>query len=69
MTKKEYRRYEGKYRRQRRIDARVRLHKASACALCDELEKREGVTWRVVEPYEKHTVTVEGPAILYTVID
>jgi len=69
MTKKENRRYDRKYRRQERINKKVRLWKVSTCALCNELEKREGVVWRIVDPYEEHTVTVEGPVVLYIVID
>ena len=69
MTKKEKRRYERRYRRQCRIDDRVRLWKVSTCALCNELRGREGVEWRMVDPYDEYTKTVEGPAVLYTVTD
>lgn len=38
-------------------------------ALVEELRQREGVDAKTANPYEDLTVTVNGPAILLTVID
>lgn len=39
------------------------------CKLVEELKSREGVDTKIAEPYEDVTITVNGPAILLTVID
>ena len=45
------------------------IHKISTCELVKELETREGVQTTWLEPYQNETFTVEGPAIIFTVID
>jgi len=39
------------------------------CELVKELKTREGVEFKIIEPYEESSVTQEGPAIILTVID
>lgn len=45
------------------------MSKIYTCELVKELEKREGVDYVIVEPYEEKTIKVEGPAIVLIVID
>lgn len=45
------------------------LSQADTCELVEELKKREGVETRYAEPYEDITVEVNGPAIVFIVID
>ena len=37
--------------------------------LVEEISSKEGVNYVFVEPYKKHTVTVEGPCIILIVED
>lgn len=39
------------------------------CELVEELKMREGVETHVAEPYEDVSVRVNGPAIVFVVID
>lgn len=39
------------------------------CDIVKELEKREGVDYVIVDPYEVKKIEVEGPAIVLIVID
>lgn len=39
------------------------------CDLVEELKRREGVKTEYAEPYHDKTVTVNGPAVILTVID
>jgi len=41
----------------------------STAALVAELQKREAVDCTMVPPYEDYTITINGPAILLTVLD
>lgn len=41
----------------------------STCELVEELSKREGVKKTIAEPYVDVTVTVNGPAIVFVIID
>ncbi|HWQ98895.1 MAG TPA: BC1881 family protein [Clostridia bacterium] len=45
------------------------LSTAKTCELVAELEKREGVTAKYVEPYVDESVSVNGPAVILVVID
>lgn len=54
---------------EQRDDPRPGLSKYRTCELCEELEKREGVETRTVNPYEDQAITVNGPAIVFVVID
>ncbi len=45
------------------------IHKVSTRELVRELETREGVQATWLEPYQKETLTIEGPAIILTIID
>lgn len=45
------------------------IHKVSTRELVKELETREGVQTIWLEPYQKETLTVEGSAIILTIID
>jgi hypothetical protein len=38
-------------------------------ALVEELKKREGVETQIAEPYQDLSVSVNGPAIVLTIID
>lgn len=42
---------------------------AKTCELVSELKLREGVKTIVVDPYEKEKMLVEGPAIVFIVVD
>lgn len=48
---------------------RVDLSKIPTCDLVEELKKREGIETTIAEPYEDVTVSVNGPAIVFVVID
>ena len=39
------------------------------CELVDQLAVREGVTEHIVDPYEKGSIDVSGPARVLVVID
>ena len=45
------------------------LSKIPTCVLVEELKMREGVETTIAEPYEDVTVSVNGPAIVFVVID
>ncbi len=45
------------------------LKSVKTCDLVSELKTREGVEVTIAEPYQDKTVTVNGPAIILTVID
>jgi len=45
------------------------LEKVSTKALVEELQKREGVATTIAEPYKATTVSINGPAIVLTIID
>ena len=45
------------------------LEKVSTKALVEELQKREGVATTIAEPYKDATVSINGPAIVLTIID
>lgn len=45
------------------------LSNIPTCELVWELERREGVSTCVVDPYEDKTVSANGPAIILTIID
>ena len=45
------------------------LSDVSTKELVAELSKREGVSVEIAEPYQDKTVTVNGSAIILTVID
>lgn len=47
----------------------LNLEKISTKTLVEELQKREGVTTTIAEPYKDAKVSVNGPAIVLTVID
>ena len=45
------------------------LKEIKTCDLVDELAKREGVEKITAEPYQKRTVSAEGPAIIFIITD
>lgn len=45
------------------------LDKIPTCALVAELKTREGVEITIAEPYQDVYITVNGPAVVLTVID
>jgi len=45
------------------------LKDIDTCDLVEELKHREGVKTEYAEPYQDKTVTVNGPAVILTVID
>lgn len=45
------------------------LENYKTCELVEELKMREGVKTHVAEPYEDVSVRVNGPAIVFVVID
>ena len=47
----------------------VDLSKIPTCDLVEELKKRDGIETTIAEPYEDVTVSVNGPAIVFVVID
>lgn len=47
----------------------MNLTEAKTCELVEELKTREGVEMHIAEPYEDLTVHVNGPAIVFVVID
>ena len=50
-------------------DNKTVLKNHHTCELVKELETREGVSTDIALPYEDKTTTVNGPAIILTVID
>ncbi|MCI9258597.1 MAG: BC1881 family protein [Acutalibacter sp.] len=45
------------------------LEKIPTCALVSELKTREGVELTIAEPYQDVHITVNGPAVVLTIID
>lgn len=45
------------------------LKECKTCELVEELKKREGVQTHVAKPYEDFEMKVNGPAIVFVVID
>ena len=41
----------------------------ATCELVEELKQREGIETKIAAPYEDLSVTVNGPAIVFVVID
>lgn len=48
---------------------KMELTKIPTCELVWELEKREGVETKIVEPHTDTAIPVNGPAIVLVVID
>lgn len=51
------------------MEKKIDLSKISTANLVKELSNREGVERKIAEPYESVSVSVNGPAIILTVID
>ena len=51
------------------VDVRPNIAEIATCELVEELKTREGVKTKTAVPYEDLTVTVNGPAIVFVVID
>lgn len=49
--------------------SRTELRNYKTCELVEELKKREGVETHVAEPYEDVSVQVNGPAVVFVIID
>jgi hypothetical protein len=48
----------------------MELKNIKTCELVEELKKREGVETKIIAgPHVKSTITVDGPAIVFVVID
>lgn len=47
----------------------MELTKVTTAALVEELKKREGVETHIAEPYADLEIGVNGPAIVFVVID
>lgn len=47
----------------------MELGLVSTSALAEELGKRQGVEMKIAEPYQDMQITVNGPAIVLTVVD
>ena len=47
----------------------MKLSEIRTCELVAELRSREGVETIRAEPYQKKEISVEGPAVVFVVID
>ncbi len=47
----------------------MELSEIKTCELVAELRSREGVKTIRAEPYQKKEISVEGPAVVFVVID
>lgn len=48
---------------------KTEIRNYKTCELVEELKTREGVETHVAEPYEDVNVQVNGPAIVFVIID
>ena len=47
----------------------MELKDVKTCELVEELKKREGVEVKIAEPHKDMSVSVNGPAVVFVVVD